>query len=192
MYATPDRHERHPTAFEYAHTCHKLFLRFFEPSQAVLVIVTFTRPRRVRVAVQATMRSEHGKRSTIPRTAARIPRTGENWPALLRVATLIDIRRSDARMCRTGDNVAPRCGFGRHGALKEHADWSVTGLYKQLAAEEKVGRSDGKWQWWEPRVHTPDANDRCEDVDWYAASISLLHAVLRCTISKTDRELVIF
>lgn len=76
-----------------------------------------------------------------------IPRTGENWPASLRVATLIDIRRWGARMCRTDGDAAPRCGSGRRGALKGHADWSAEGVNKQLPAGEKVGRSAGKWQW---------------------------------------------
>lgn len=81
-----------------------------------------------------------------------IPRTGENWPASPRVATLIDIRRWNARMCRTGDDAAPRCGSGRRGAarrdtLKGRTDWSYKGVSEQLPPGEKVGRSAGKWQW---------------------------------------------
>jgi len=47
-------------------------------------------------------------------------------------------------MCRTGGDVAPRCGSDRRGALKGRVDWLAEGVSKQLPAGEKVGRSAGK------------------------------------------------
>jgi len=46
-------------------------------------------------------------------------------------------------MCRTGGNVAPRCGFGWRGALKERADWLVTGVVP-AASSRGESRSLGR------------------------------------------------